>query len=242
MPQLRSLPEMQAIIESHRHWSDIKEETEAWISAQLSDPIDEIINEKHLVQPSPEAGTTVQVVHYTSLDAVVNILNAAAQAGDGSEPPAGYLRLYGSSRSNDPQEGRYLIKEHPDLKALLVPAQTPFAYLASFVMLDNAGQIDDVADNMQLWRTYGHNGHGCSLTLTVLADKLRKVQYGPEAAQRTCRVLQQSLASIDCAIATMETDNRYAAKDMKKCRDEKLTSQLRKIQYLYKSRYYSYEN
>lgn len=233
-----SIQELQAIIQDHHNWSAIEQR----VKGELNSQVNAIVEELHQVQANPAEGTTVRVVHYTSLETVVAILNAAAQTDVSDKRPAGYLRLYGSARSNDPQEGRYLADECQELNDFLQSAQAPFAYIASFIMPDEANAIAKTRDNIPFWRAYGNGGQGCSLTLTLPADQLRAVRYGREKARETCQKLKNVIKATDAVITALEdTGNIYAVRDMQKWRVKELPRQMQEIQYLYKSNAYSYE-
>ena len=182
---------------------------------------------------TPEGETGELVVHYTSIDALVSMLRDAA-----TEDKRSSLRLYDSVHLNDPDEGNYFTRHLnlPTRYAHLGQPARSHAYLTSFI-LPKSGE--NVADNLILWRTYGHEGAGCSLSLSTPHSRPRKVLYGPKQVKITAKSIAQVLDSIDPLVQRLRHGPR---KDI----SDKLTDTVRQalegLRYLYKSDHYKDEN
>ena len=102
------------------------------------------------------------VIHYTGVDTIVAMLSRAANRQDA------FLRLNASSTFNDPGEGEFFSRQ------LAIPNKhcwvkekewdTSHAYVVSFIIPDDK---TDLSDDLVFWRTYGREGEGCSLVLSV---------------------------------------------------------------------------
>ena len=88
--------------------------------------------------------------------------------------------MYDTSHCNDPDEGNHLVRElssNDGYRWLARESSVGHAYITSFV----SGQDGiDMSDDLVFWRTYGKDGKGCSLTVAVRADLLRRVFYSEE--------------------------------------------------------------
>lgn len=145
------------------------------------------IKERHLV-----SAQDLNLVHYTSVDTLVKILQRSS--GDTN----GYLRLYDSAHFNDPDEGRYLTRItqwNEDNSDWLSSPVKAHAYITSFIPAER-GQANDINDNLVFWRTYGNDGHGCSIEIpgTQLDGgdlPLLRVLYGRHKARKTVSELKE---------------------------------------------------
>lgn len=183
------------------------------------------IDECHGIEP--EIGSTQTVIHYTSINALVSMLERAARG------ERAWLRLYDSVHLNDPDEGNYLARTLPPEHSWLAPRTGDCAYLSSFIFPENG---ESIADDLVFWRMYGLEGQGCSLSLKVKANRLRRVRYGPSGVASAQEILMPVLRSL------------------KWLKPERLSEQvkctlrcffwdsLKMVSYLYKDKAYEYEN
>lgn len=119
--------------------------------------------------PSKKNGHFLHLAHYTSLEALISML----------QDPSGGLRLSDSSTMNDPDEGKTtrdgrifekLLKEHPGKDSWLLKRYEA-AHICCFVGVTNEGQGSgedaalEAGDDLLFWRLYGNQGRGVSLTI-----------------------------------------------------------------------------
>ena len=234
-----SINELKEFIQTARHERHASPRTE-WNSLRqpvidsLNAQIPSINKKKYQVMPQ-DGRNTVQVVHYTSLSTLVSILKSA-QSTDNH----GYLRMYSSTRSNDPDEGQYLFQQCQPTVAIPEPS---YAYLASFIEPDDRSNPELAANNLIFWRTYGQDGRGCSLTVTLAPEELRRVQYGRKAAYDACKEIRAALDSINKIIQCVhDIDNPQGTEEIETWKNSVLLAQIQAIAYLYKSDAYQYEN
>ena len=187
--------------------SAVRKAVKAVVSAVTDSP-------GHRVVANPDS--TVRVVHYTSVE------NAIAMLEDASKEDGGNWRLRMSHTAgfNDKAEGQYLFEAYGLAKAAdigLMPASTRrnlpqrdqdqehHAYAVCFVTPQSLDIPHDYhiqpsppeADNVTFWATpYGRNGNGVALTVTLQPDSLYRVRYGPKAAQNTAGTVAQYCESI----------------------------------------------
>ena len=234
-----SIPELQELIQTTRNerlasprveWASLRQPVIDSLNAQIPS-----INKKqHQVMPQ-DGRNTVQVVHYTSLSALVSILKSAQSTDN-----YGYLRMYSSTRSNDPDEGRYLFQL---CQPTVTIPEASYAYLASFIEPDDRSNPEPAADNLIFWRTYGQDGRGYSLTVTVAPEELRRVQYGREAAADACQKIPDALDNINKIIQCVrDIDNPHGIAILDTWQKSDLPAQIQAMAYLYKSDAYRYEN
>lgn len=198
-------------------------------------------------------GRTLKAAHYTATRTVVSLLNQLIQERQRSsessrelpadqlvpDEPISVLRLYDAEHLNDPDEGYYLIDQLDSLKDIGSGGEfrRPRAYLASFV-LDSVDQ--DASDDLILWNAYGDRGRGCSVSISVPVNRLRKVVYGREGCRETISLIDSTLSRL---VEMIGSDN---SSDLAtKIRDHMMESFLRNIgsiSYLYKAEYFEYEN
>lgn len=198
---------------------------------------------RHQVTPNVNGQQTVECVHYTSINTVIKLLCGS------SNQEKSCLRLYDSWHFNDPDEGVYFMRqaEVPDIKHLLSDAQTKPAYSVCFIL----GGKEDVSDNLLYWRMYGEEGEGCSLKLSIPAERLSKVLYGSEVAKETGYDLQQIYARFSSQILEAlspvidvlckKLSNTVASAVIKKMIDLSFAEELETINFLYKNDNFSYE-
>ena len=170
-------------------------------------------------------GATRRVTHYTSLSAATSMLRAL------STGESAYLRLYDTAHANDPYEGNYLVNELSSASGygwLAAGNIVGHAYITSFV----GNEERDMSNQLYLWRTYGKEGSGCSLTLNVPSNLLRQVRYGPNGVADTKSLLLPVLE----AVAPLA----QAREDFGKALSRVILRNLEGVRYLYK--HIAYEN
>ena len=184
------------------------------------------IEKRHLI-PTEIEDATLRVTHYTSLAAATSMLQGLAY-GRGST-----LRLYDSSHSNDPDEGGHLVRDlssNGKHRWLEQGSGVGHAYITSFVR-DKDGR--DMSDDLVFWRTYGGDGTGCSLTVDVRVQLLRRVLYEPADMKAVRRTL---LPILDAATPLAQADDHCA-----KAISETIWKRLARVRYLYKDVAYHHE-
>lgn len=138
----------------------------------------------------PEAVRSV--IHYTSIGVLMSLLK---RLEEGEERVS--LRAYDAVHFNDPNEGRLLTSLIPDEYEWMKTDKKPRAYVTSFVVSD---EKDDFSDNLMLWRHYGNEDEGCSLSIPVydksLRKKLKKVKYGTDLARNAMQQIERILENI----------------------------------------------
>ena len=213
------------------------------------------IEERHKLD-EPESWQENFVIHYTSIDTLVSMLqqeaknkqnvakNGQNEAKDEQESSKdeqnASLRLYDSVHFNDPDEGNYFFRNLnlPKKHAWLGDKKESHAYIASFII----PAIEKNSDNLVFWCTYGKEGEGCSLKLRIPRNRLRKVLYGADEDKCTEEILQRILDILDNALKPLISIGERSLKE--KVREklaEVIWRYLEKIRYLYKSEAYSYE-
>ena len=176
-----------------------------------------------------EEGERNFVIHYTSVSTLISILHNASKGRKTS------LRLYDSAHFNDPDEGNYLGRILREKYGWMSSDNPTHAYITSFITpYDSDGKKKNMSDNLVFWRTYGRDGEGCSLKLSVRSCRLRKVLYGPDGARCAGMTLSPIL---DMLSPLAEVD-----KDIGGILAEAIWQPLGRIRYLYKSEAYDYEN
>ena len=184
------------------------------------------IEERHLISPETE-DATLRVTHYTSLAVATSMLRALAY-GQGAA-----LRLYDSSHCNDPDEGAHLVRElisNVEHRWLEQGSGVGHAYIMSFVSDDNGR---DMSDDLVLWRTYGRDGKGCSITVDVRRQLLRQVLYEPAEVQAA----KMTLLPILDAVTPLAQANEDCAKTI----SGTIWKRLAGVRYLYKDMAYHHE-
>ena len=123
-----------------------------------------------------------QVIHYTRATTVEALLEGTAAGLDPS------LRLYDSASFNDPDEGEFFVRNLslPRQHQWILQSNTSHAYVVSFIIPDASFKL---SDDLMFWRTYGREGEGCSLVLSVPPSRLRKILYGRQHVQAVRGVL-----------------------------------------------------
>lgn len=229
------------------------------ICKQLS-PICDHILKRHVVDDGQSGRITV--VHYTSLRAVVSMLEDAVNdlarrvivppvhnANDSSGPA---FRLYDSAHVNDPDEGQYLLRRLGRRYDWINGLASRHTYIASFIVphretkrphrdgVEEPGRHNGALDNLSFWRAYGREGAGCSMSLSIPSKHAKRVCYGADSANAAIDQLDPLLALLDQLV---QSTVRYPAVATVVRRDLAggVLESLEPIRYLYKSRAYAYE-
>ena len=197
------------------------------------------MGERHKVDESYK-----HVIHYTSIDALVSMLENATKSEEKSS-----LRLYDSMHMNDPDEGNYLtrnLKEKYDWLEYdwLWEKEEGHAYVASFI-LDDQKAGKDISDDLVFWCAYGKEGEGCSLSLPIppiLHSQLKKVLYGAEGVEGTANILSPVLDSLDSLRKNYWGTDGYVWEELARVVVNTAWEFLEEFRYLYKDEAYRYEN
>ena len=201
------------------------------------------------------------LVHYTTLGTLTSMLGVVeaahgkyrlatpvakgvAEKHDGS---VGYLRLYDTFSSNDPNEGAFFVnsanakdsfrRRYNAVWNLFENRSASPAYQTSLTYVRDAAE----ADNLVFWRTYGKDGTGCALAFPMTCfdeqDNLCRIRYG-EGEVATCldtlSVLLEEYGKIPGA-PNFSSMSRISELP------KPLVSVLSPLVYLYKSEDYEYE-
>lgn len=185
----------------------------------------EIVSDRHSV------GSRPWLSHYTSLHNLVSLVEGA----DRSSSVASTLRLFPTYRFNDRNEGRHLaqsIAEMTDYDWLNTDVRT-LAFAACFV----GGDDNRAGDDLVYWRSYGHDGEGCSLTWkpTTAPPHLYAVQYESSDA---VRALERVIKALEPLVYVR---NPRANRLARTILGTTVWQALSRVRYLYKNPHYSYE-
>lgn len=153
--------------------------------------------------PAPDPSQPLpQVVHYTRLEVLYLILKAQIEHAHGRSARQGGLRLYDSIHLRDPKEGNFLIEQisEQDLLDHLIGTTDPGAYILSVIQTGPA-HFRDGSDHLMLWRAYGDDGRGCSITFDYRPDWMHPVRYGDGAAKQAAASIDRVLSVAHSACA-----------------------------------------
>ena len=212
------------------------------------------VGEKILKEEGDEVGDEGHFVHYTSIDAFANMLLSIVNGGG----KRACLRLYDSIHFNDPNEGRFLSQELRDqlLRKYgwlpsgegLEESRQLHSYIASFVgkkSFDEKFPGKKAEDHLLLWRAYGMDGKGCSLSISSgkLSQGIRKVRYGNGACKKICEELNPIL----CELKPLFDDELGKTGEIAMKRSGRdiigiVIDSLEPLRYSYKSDAFSYES
>lgn len=199
--------------------------------------------------PDASLAEHVELVHYTSLASLVSILggtrslnnHALITASNVDENPpsepssTSSIRLYDTEHFNDPDEGEYLVRSLRLYEEYDWIDERDFghAYIASFIHPDGHTNI---TDNLVYWRTYGDDGEGCSITVSVPKNKVRKVLYGREGVNQICGVVVPLMDKFNSIVSECELSG-----DIQSELSNSIWEVLHPVLYLHKSEAYDYE-
>ena len=210
------------------------------LAPQLDNVIREVVKpamEEYLVGTSAEEKVTV--VHYTSIDALVEMFKSVMN----SKPS--FLRLYDTFYSNDPDEGKYLMRNAPESsREVLLEAASPCAYVASFIKPGDQDNPEKVSDNLYFWKMYGRSGMECALAVELPARILFRVKYGPakarEAVKKVIEPIEHALDPI-LGIACKDAEEQDEQSYLKRMLADIFAKVGATMVYLHKSEAYEYE-
>ena len=215
---------------------------------------------KTLYQDYAVPDTVSYLVHYTSLDALLSMIGIQAH-GDPSFPLSsaerpgdvvptargGFLRVYDTFYSNDPNEGYFFVnsinqsnrfrKNYKAIWDLFEQRSELPAYLASLVCVKN---VED-ADDLVFWRTYGRDGTGCALVFPMYCfeniSQLYQVRYGESKVKSCINKLRNMFEAYSKIPGAPPIRSIVSSRDINKAISETLSP----LVYLHKSKDYSYE-
>ena len=201
------------------------------------------------------------LVHYTTLEALFSMLGVMKGSGDpvslskqGDDSAesdhsrrGGFLRLYDTFYSNDPNEGYFFVNSVEDNHRFRTDYRATWdlferrsvspAYMTSLVCVDDLKQVDDLV----FWRTYGREGSGCALTFPIdrFKDKCApyQVQYGEQRVLECLDALNQMLDEYVKISGAEQVQNLASFERLPKI----LLTGLSPLVYLHKSDDYVYE-
>ena len=147
----------------------------------------ELLSQWANVQTSMEELSSLRLAHYTSLEAIVDMLQKENSG----------LRLSDTSTMNDPEEGRateearlisHLLKEEFGKESWLWQRYSE-ANVCCFVgIAGNSEQVIDAGNDLLFWRLYGNDCRGVSITIPphvskplVEASTVCRVRYTDES-------------------------------------------------------------
>ena len=210
-----------------------------------------------LLRPFQVDDTTKFLAHYTTVDTLFSILScfeavnqrfALSSSGptEQLDKNSGFLRMYDTYNSNDPQEGQFLLSAKPKrhrfpstyshLWNLFLDRANLPAYVTSFRALTRLEDVDDLI----FWRTYGKDGQGCAIvfprTFLDSTTPILQVKYGRKAV----RVTLDKLLDVFDALQTIKSLNKILPPGPSLPRYVSAT--LSPIPYLHKSDDYQFEN
>ena len=195
------------------------------------------------------------LVHYTSIDTLLSMLNVPINpteplrlSGDSSRfktdlDGTGFLRIYDTVYSNDPYEGRFFVDsvdgDHPfrndynELWDLFEQRSALPAYAASLVCVSDWRKADDLI----FWRTYGQDGTGCAIAFPLYCfqgfENLHRVLYGAEPIESCLNKLHELLQQYSQIAGSAHIESLKSSRDIE--------NMLAPLVYLHKSKAYSYE-
>ena len=218
--------------------------------------VPKIVNELHVTDHS----SISHLVHYTGMDVVFAML-------DEKDKKSG-LRLYDTIHGNDPEEGRYILRNWPerdDIEPLIWQDNATshtndyqglsfkdkverglypgHAYVLSFVPSRHGEKNND---RIVFWREYGRQGAGCSLSIPIekLSEKKicplvpYRVLYGQKPVNELAKKLNDRLIE---PIEAMVYSVNNPKVNLKDAIQPKLREQLQLFRYLYKDIAYKNE-
>ena len=199
------------------------------------------------------------LVHYTTLATLMSMLGvveaadkkyrlAATRSSKAvSDGRVGYLRLYDTFSSNDPNEGAFFVtstdeknsvrRGYSAVWSLFEDRSASPAYQTS---LTYVGKVAE-ADNLMFWRTYGREGTGCALAFPIVClagrDDLFQVKYGKAGVAACLDTLSELLAEYGAIPGAPDFSKMTRISEL----PTPLVSVLSPLVYLYKSEDYEYE-
>lgn len=198
------------------------------------------------------------LVHYTSVEVLFSILSCPVHSNtffqlsangpsEDLDEDSGFLRMYDTLHSNDPNEGQFFISsspksgsfksQHNTLWELLQNRSKLPAYIASF---RGVSKVEDV-DDLIFWRTYGEEGKGCAIVFPVSFFSsdipVLQVRYGKKSVRSTLKHLSDVFDTLSSAPSLRQHNLLYTANNVPKY----ISSSLSPITYLHKADDYEFE-
>ena len=155
------------------------------------------------------AADVSHLVHYTTLGTLTSMLGVdegahekyrlatpvAKRVAEERSGSLGYLRLYDTFYSNDPNEGAFFVNaadakvgfrhRYDAVWSLFEDRSASPAYQTSLTYVEDVAE----ADSLVFWRTYGKDGTGCALVFPITCFEgqgdLFRIRYG-EGEVATC--------------------------------------------------------
>jgi len=188
------------------------------------------IESLHLLDSKDEDGREF-VIHYTGVANLISMLQGAIENNGSSS-----LRLYDSVHLNDPDEGNYFDRylKHSKNHDLLPKSKAHHAYIVSFILPQDE---KDMSNNLVFWRAYGKEGKGCSLTVPIRRNRLRRVHYGEKKVGCSDLLLIKALETLKPLMGSSDA----AMGQLKETLINTIEGYIEQFRYLFKSDAYDYE-
>ena len=201
------------------------------------------------------------LVHYTTLGTLTSMLGVVeaehekyrlatpvakgvAKERGGS---VGYLRLYDTFSSNDPNEGAFFVnsadakgsfrRRYNAVWSLFEDRSASPAYQTSLTYVEDAAK----ADKLVFWRTYGKEGTGCALAFPMTCfegqGNLFRIRYGEGEVAKCLHTLSELLGEYGKIPGAPDFPSMSRIAELPK----PLVNVLSPLVYIYKSQDYKYE-
>ena len=201
------------------------------------------------------------LVHYTTLGTLTSMLGVVEAAhakyrlatsvakgvAEKHGGNVGYLRLYDTFSSNDPNEGAFFVnsadpkgsfrRRYNAVWSLFENRSASPAYQTSLTYVGDEAE----ADNLVFWRTYGKEGTGCALAFPITCFEgqanLFRIRYGEGEVATCLDTLSELLEEYGKIPGALDFSSMSRIVELPK----PLVSVLSPLVYLYKSEAYEYE-
>ena len=201
------------------------------------------------------------LVHYTTLETLTSMLGVveaahekyrlatpvAKEVAEERGGSVGYLRLYDTFSSNDPNEGAFFVnsanakgsfrRRYNAVWSLFEDRSASPAYQTSLTYVGDTVE----ADNLVFWRTYGKEGTGCALAFPMTCfdgqANLFRIRYGEGEVATCLDTLSELLEEYGKIPGAPDFSSMSRISELPK----PLVSVLSPLVYLYKSEAYEYE-
>lgn len=205
-----------------------------YLTTAVLPEINEILEtvRKRLLADLRHDNDTTRLTHYAALPTLLSLVERP-----NPERAGGSLRLYPTYRFNDPTEGRFLPRRIADATSYdwLDTAVREVAFAACFVGTSEGTPSDDLV----YWRSYGHDGTGCSIMWTPQEPlpHLYRVGYAGSADAVT-EVLRPILAAIEPVVYVRDPALNRKVRSLF---GSTVWTALPEVRFLYKSDHYEHE-
>lgn len=219
----------------------------------LSDTVWKLVRRPFALHPD-----TKLLVHYTSIDVLFSMLSCPLQhdarftlsssaPSEELDRDSGFLRMYDTFNSNDPNEGLFFVQstprshpfvlQHSNLWKLLEDRAKLPAYVASFRGVSEVEEVDDLV----FWRTYAKEGEGCAIVCPVSFfgpdTPVLQVKYGDESVKSSLDHLSTIFSALSSARSLRQHNLLYTTNAVPKY----VSSSLSPIPYVHKAKDYEFE-